>query len=331
MTCSPEAHFAAAREVFSVQQQVLTTALDRLEPSFSKVVECLRSIPGKVVCTGLGKSGIVAHKIAATLASTGTPAIYLNASEALHGDIGLAQLGDAMIMVSASGSTAELFQMLPAVQRLQVPLIGFFGKTRTALAQRCDFVVDVGVNREACPLNLSPMSSTLVAMVAGDALAAALMRAREFAPEDFARFHPGGALGRRLTLRAADVMHTGDSLPVVGPDATFRDVLIELTRPNLGAVCVCGEQGVLQGIITDGDVRRHLLRDAPHERPASALMTPRPKFGTPEQRLNEVLQVLEKHGIYVLPIVTSGTDLRLLGVVRMHDVLGQGEAFVREK
>ncbi len=329
----PQTHreaWVVGEAVIRAEAAALLEVIPGLQTPFPEAVALLAGITGKVVVTGLGKSGIVAHKIAATLASTGTPACFLHAAEAAHGDLGLVQRQDAILMISASGTTAELVGLLPRWQALGLPVLGLLGRQGTALARSCHVVLPIGVAREGCPLNLAPTSSSTVAMAVGDALAAALLVRRNFTAADFAQLHPSGFLGRRLGLCARDVMHCGEVLPVVGAEATFREVLLELTRPNLGAVCVVEDPRVaatgclpkLVGIITDGDVRRHLLRDGtdPLRATAASLMTRQPRTARPDQPLDEVLSLLERHHIYVAPVVDP--EGRLVGLLRMHDILG---------
>lgn len=313
-------HFATARQVFSDEIESLREALEHNSDTFNHAVELLLALRGKVVVTGLGKSGLVGAKIAATLASTGTPAIFMNAAEALHGDLGYVSEGDAVMMLSNSGSTVELIKMLPTLERLGAPIIGVFGKLDTPLARRCRVVLNAGVSKEACPLNLAPMSSTTVALVIGDALAAALMKARGFRPDEFALRHPGGGLGVRLLLKVTDLMHQGAELPKISPRASFREVIAESTRPNLGAACVVDDNGILQGIITDGDVRRSLLNEDVLRASASELMTQNPVAIHGGASINEALELMEARKIYVLPVV-DGPSRRLIGMLRMHDIV----------
>lgn len=313
-------HIATAQQVFGDEVNALNATLARISESFDAAVELILTLRGKVVVTGLGKSGLIGAKIAATLASTGTPAIFMNAAEALHGDLGFVSTGDAVIMLSNSGSTVELVKMLPSLERLEAPIIGLLGKRDTPLARRCQVVLDAGVDKEACPLNLAPMSSTTVALVIGDALAAALMRARNFRPDEFALRHPGGILGVRLLLKVTDLMHQGAELPRIAPDASFREVIAESTRPNLGAACVVDADGILQGIITDGDVRRSLLQEDVLSARARDLMTVNPVCIEGGASINDALGLMESRKIYVLPVV-DGPARRLIGLLRMHDIL----------
>ncbi|MEO0794211.1 MAG: KpsF/GutQ family sugar-phosphate isomerase [Verrucomicrobiota bacterium] len=313
-------HLETAQQVFRDEIASLTTTLSRIEGDFDRAVELISSLPGKIVVAGLGKSGLIGAKISATLASTGTSAIFMNASEALHGDLGFVSKGDAVLMISNSGATVELVKMLPFLERMGIPVIGILGNVDTPLAQRCQVVLDASVEREACPLNLAPMSSTTVALVIGDALAAALMKLRQFGADEFALRHPGGGLGVRLLLKVDDLMHSGDTLPTIKPDASFREVIAESTRPNLGAACVVEEGGVLAGIITDGDVRRSLLDVNVMGASAAELMTKNPVTISSGSSISDALEIMEGRKIYVLPVIESASR-RLLGLLRMHDIM----------
>ncbi|MGF1449633.1 MAG: SIS domain-containing protein [Opitutales bacterium] len=315
--------YATARDVFDKEIAALESVKAAIEPSFDAAVELLVRSGGKLIVTGLGKSGIIGHKIAATFSSTGTPAVFMNAAEALHGDLGVVSPEDVVILISNSGATIELVKLLPSVRKQGTPVIGIFGKADAPLASKCDCVLPAIVKEEACPLNLAPMSSTTAALVVGDALAAAVMMQKGFTPDDFAWRHPGGHLGRNLLLRAGDVMHAGEDLPRVSPEADFRALLVEMTRVNLGAVCVCDAAGKLIGIVTDGDIRRFVLEGKAMDAPAHALMTPNPVTVTPEMALGQVLEVMENRGrqIYMVPVVD--VDGQALGMVRMHEIVGQ--------
>jgi arabinose-5-phosphate isomerase len=314
-------YLSEAERVFDEEMSALARARSRLDKSLGNVIHLILRSPGKVVVTGLGKSGIIAHKIASTLASTGTPAVYMNAAEALHGDLGVVLRGDVVIMISKSGSTSELARMLPSLRHLNASIIGILGDVTTQLSARCDFVLDASVESEACPLALAPTCSSTVALVIGDAIAVCLMRARKFTSEQFAVFHPDGSLGRRLLFRARDVMHVRPNLPVVCRDATLREIALEMTRTNLGGVCVCSADSQLLGIITDGDLRRNLLSDDAFSAKAADLMHRDPIFGKPDDTLGHLLSVMQssERKVYVLPIVDP--DRRYIGFVRMHDIL----------
>jgi len=312
-------HFETAEQVFRDEISSLNATLARIEPAFNQAVELILTLRGKVVVTGLGKSGLIGAKISSTFASTGTPAIFMSAAEALHGDLGFVSRGDAVLMLSNSGTTVELVKMLPSLEAMGIPIIGLLGKENSPLGSRCTMVLNAGVEREACPLNLAPMSSTTVALVIGDALAAALMKARNFQPTDFALRHPGGSLGIRLLLKVDDLMHRGDELPVIRPDASFREVVAESTRPNLGAACVVDKDHCLVGIVTDGDMRRSLLRENVLEARAEDIMTRNPVAIESEGSINAALELMEARKIYVLPVVEPGSR-RLVGMIRMHDI-----------
>jgi len=313
-------HSAVGRDTFAAEIESLRLTASRLGESFDRAVAIILTLRGKVVVTGLGKSGLIGAKISATLASTGTPAMFMNAAEALHGDLGFVSEGDTVLMLSNSGSTVELVKMLPALEKIGVEIIGILGKANSPLGRHCSAVLDASVEKEACPLNLAPMSSTTVALVIGDALAAALMKARDFQPNDFALRHPGGALGVRLLLRVDDLMHHGNDLPAIRPGASFREVIAASTRPNLGAACVVDEAGALVGIITDGDVRRALLQYGDLSARADQLMTADPVAIESGRSINDALELMEMREIYVLPVV-AGTSRRLVGLLRMHDIL----------
>ncbi|MBC2595626.1 KpsF/GutQ family sugar-phosphate isomerase [Ruficoccus amylovorans] len=320
MNTEKRTHFSSALDVFERGRTALDETLERMRPNFDAFVEALLAVEGKIVLTGIGKSGIIAHKLAATFASTGTPAVYINAAEALHGDLGVVGKGDVVLMVSNSAETVEMIKMLPSIKHIGAKALGIFGKTNTPLAARCDLVLDASIEREACPLNLAPMTSAMIALVIGDALAVAMMNARHFRPEQFALFHPGGTLGRRLLLTAADVMLTGDQMPVVPAQASFEQLIGEMSRPNLGAVLVVDGENRLLGIITDGDIRRAMLPGGGGPCEASKLMTAHPKSVHPETLAGEIMDLMEQYQIYVVPVVDAKGCLA--GILRMHDILG---------
>lgn len=291
------------------------------EQSVLRAAELILSSNGKVVVTGVGKSGIVGHKTAATLASTGTPAVFLNAAEALHGDMGIVCNGDVVLLVSNSGETDELLRMLPSLRKIGVKTIGILGKPDGTLAGHVDRVIPVEIGEEGDALNLAPMCSTALAMVAGDALAATLQAERGFGEDDFAVFHPGGFLGRRLLLCAGDVMQRRHQVAALSREASFEEIVSALTKFPLGLVCVVEDGDVIAGVITDGDVRRAVMNRRYEER-AEAMMTTTPVTVRESDRLAEILKVMENpdRKIYAVPVVDE--EGRLAGVVRMHDVLG---------
>lgn len=311
-----------ARSVLAAEAQALTAAAARLDHNLTKAVELLLNHVGKVVVSGIGKSGHIGQKIAATLASTGTPAVFLHAAEAVHGDLGIYTPGDPSILISKSGSTAELLRLVPVLRQFQSPLIAILGNLNAPLARQADVVLDGRVDREADPLNLAPTCSTTVALALGDALAVALMMARRFTDRDFARYHPAGQLGRTLWLKVADVMHQNEAVAWVKPDTPLRQVIIAMTQRPLGAACVVDEDSRLLGIITDGDLRRALLTHEDIRRlQARDCMTRQPTTITPEASLKEATRLMEDRPsqISVLPVVDSRSQ-QCRGLIRLHDI-----------
>jgi arabinose-5-phosphate isomerase len=311
-----------AQEVLKVEAQALAAAADRLDHNLTKAVELLLRHVGKVVVSGIGKSGHIGQKIAATLSSTGTPAVFLHAAEAVHGDLGIYTPGDPSILISKSGSTAELLRLIPVLRQFRSPLIAIVGNLTSPMAKQADVVLDARVDREADPLNLAPTCSTTVALALGDALAVALMMARRFTDQDFARYHPAGQLGRSLWLKVADVMHQNEAVAWVKPETLLRQVIIAMSQRPLGAACVVDEHFQLLGIITDGDLRRALLT---HEDirilHASDCMMRQPITITPGASLRDATRLMEDRPsqISVLPVVDSGSQ-RCLGLIRIHDI-----------
>jgi arabinose-5-phosphate isomerase len=311
-----------AQAVLKLEAQALAAAAGRLDHNLSKAVELLLAHGGKVVVSGIGKSGHIGQKIAATLASTGTPAVFLHAAEAVHGDLGIYTPGDPSILISKSGSTAELLRLIPVLRQFQSPLIAIVGNLNSPMAKQADVILDARVDREADPLNLAPTCSTIAALGLGDALAVALMMARRFTDQDFARYHPAGQLGRNLWLKVADVMHENDAVAWVQPDTPLRQVIIAMSQRPLGAACVVDEAFHLLGIITDGDLRRALLT---HEdiRPlhAADCMMRQPITITPETSLRDAARLMEDRPsqISVLPVVDFRSH-RCLGLIRIHDI-----------
>ncbi|MEM6910417.1 MAG: 3-deoxy-manno-octulosonate cytidylyltransferase [Verrucomicrobiota bacterium] len=324
-TVSP--HYLTAREVIYREVDALEELLERNREGISTVVELLLQATGKIVVAGLGKSGLVGQKMASTFTSTGSPAVFLSAAEALHGDLGVVEKGDVVLMISNSASTAELSSMMPSLRQLGVQVAGLFGKTSTSLANSVDAVLDIGADREACPLNLAPMTTTTNTLVMGDALAAALMKSRGFTPEEFATYHPGGALGRKLLFSVDDVIAHDAEVPTVSPESSLRDVVIAISQGVFGAVCVVEKNGEPNqpshekavGIITDGDIRRHLLESDDLSVRAKAIMTSNPIVAAPELPLGQCLELMESKRVYVLPVVSSEGTLR--GMIRMHDIV----------
>ncbi|KAB7623826.1 KpsF/GutQ family sugar-phosphate isomerase [Alkalilimnicola sp. S0819] len=294
----------------------------RIDAHFTRACRLMLACRGRVVVTGMGKSGHIGNKIAATLASTGTPAFFLHPGEASHGDLGMITPEDVVLALSNSGETDEITTILPLIKRLGVPLIAMTGKPNSRLARAADEHLDVSVREEACPLGLAPTSSTTAALAMGDALAVSLLEARGFTAEDFARSHPGGRLGRRLLLLIEDVMHTGERIPRISADAPLREALLEMSRKGLGMTAVLDADGRPVGVFTDGDLRRSLDGAVDvHTTPVHRVMTPGGKRVQPDQLAAEALQVMERHKINGLLVVA---DEQLVGVLNMHDLLRAG-------
>lgn len=286
--------------------------------AFAEAVARIAAAKGKVICCGVGKSGHIAGKVAATLSSTGTPAFFMHASEAGHGDLGMVGDSDILLLFSYSGESAELLDIVPALKRLRLPLIAVVGEADSTLGQVADVCLPAAVDREACPHNLAPTASTTAALALGDALAMTVLTARGFSPDDFARTHPSGKLGRRLLLRVGDVMRSGNSIPLVREDTPFYDTLLVMTRQRMGMTLVCNARGALAGIITDGDLRRALDRFSDLSgRAAGALMTKRPKRVSPDMLATEALQLMKAKSLNHLAVTQSG---RLVGALSFHDL-----------
>ncbi|HWP94456.1 MAG TPA: KpsF/GutQ family sugar-phosphate isomerase [Gammaproteobacteria bacterium] len=312
-----------AREVLETEADAVRRLLERVDDRFVTACRLCLACRGRVVVTGMGKSGHVASKVAATLASTGTPAFFVHPGEASHGDLGMITGEDVVMAFSNSGETAEILTILPLIKRLGVPLIAFTGAPASTLARAATVHIDVSVAKEACPLNLAPTASTTAALAMGDALAVALLKARGFTEEDFARSHPGGSLGRRLLLHIGDLMHTGDRVPAVGPDVPLAEALLEMTRKGLGMTGIVDTERHVLGIFTDGDLRRALDRGVDVHRTAiREVMTPNCKTARAEMLAAEALKMMEQHRINAL-LVVDGNNV-LVGALNMHDLLRAG-------
>ena len=317
---------ASGRRVFEVERDGLAAVAARIDDpasggAFAAACRTMLACTGRVVCMGMGKSGHVARKIAATLASTGTPAFYVHPGEAGHGDLGMITDRDVVLALSYSGESDEILMLLPVLKRQGNRLIAMTGRPQSTMAREADLHLDVSVPAEACPLALAPTSSTTASLAMGDALAVALLEARGFTSEDFARSHPAGALGRRLLLHIADVMHTGDDVPRVGPDATLADALLEMSRKRLGMTAVVDEDGGLLGLYTDGDLRRSLADPATdvHTTPIDRVMTRAPVVIDADALAVEAAQLMEAHKINALLVVDG--DRRVVGALNIHDLL----------
>jgi arabinose-5-phosphate isomerase len=311
-----------ARAVLEAESQAIRQVAARLDDNLTRAVSLILAHRGKVVVAGIGKSGHIGQKIAATLSSTGTPSVFLHAAEAVHGDLGIYTPGDPSILISKSGATAELLRLVPLLRQFKSPLIAIVGNLASPLVRQADVVLDARVEREADHLNLAPTCSSTAALALGDALAVALMHARRFTPQDFAQFHPAGQLGRNLWLRVADVMHQGSAVAWVSPETPLRQVIIAMTERPLGAACVVDQDYLLLGVITDGDLRRVLLAYEDFRAVlAQDIMTRKPVSVPPLASLKEAARLMEDRPsqISVLPVVDADTH-KCLGVIRIHDI-----------
>ena len=314
---------ALARQVLTIEAQAVAALTSRLDQRFIRALENILHCRGRTVVSGMGKSGHIARKIASTLASTGTPAFYMHPGEAAHGDVGMIAPHDVLIAISNSGESSELLTILPYLKRHGVKLIAMTGNSASTLAREADVHLDTSVAEEACPLGLAPTASTTATLALGDALALALLDLRGFSAEDFARTHPGGALGRRLLLHVADIMRTGDAIPRVLAEATLSQALLEMSRKGMGMVVITNEAAELLGIFTDGDLRRALDRNLNiHNTSIATVMTTAPRAITPQRLAAEAVALMQRHKVYVLPVVDEAN--KLVGALGMHDLLQAG-------
>ena len=312
-----------AREVLEIEAGAILALKDRLDERFASAVRLITDCKGRVVVTGMGKSGAIARKIAGTLASTGSPALFLHPAEGVHGDLGMVTSNDVVIALSNSGETDELSAILPVLKRIGAKLISLVGRPDSTLGKASDVVLDVSVEKEACPLGLAPTASTTAMLALGDALALAAMEARRFTAEDYAVFHPSGTLGRRLTLTVADVMRTDEWMAVAKENDLVRDVLFAITKAGAGAAAITDDDGRLSGIITDGDVRRHILADERTlSKKAHEIMIRTPKTISPESFATEGMRILETFKIGEIPVLDS--ERRPVGMLMMKDLFRAG-------
>jgi len=313
-----------AREVLTIEAEGLTTLIAKLDISFVKAVDLMFQAKGRVIVTGVGKSGIVARKLVATFNSTGTPALFLHPVEAMHGDLGMVSAQDVVLALSNSGETRELTILIPSLERLKAPLITMTGRPGSTLGQRSQVTIDTGVPREACPLGLAPTASTTAMLAMGDALAVALLTKRGFQAADFQRFHPGGSLGERLSLAISEVMLTGERVPLTPLSQTLSQAIAEIDAKRLGVTLVVDRGGILKGIITDGDLRRALMKwGNVQDKKVKEVMTPKPRHIGPGALASQALELMEHHAITVLPVVDEAH--KVLGIVHLHDLLGRGD------
>lgn len=314
---------ALGREVIATELAEITALQTRIDENFSNACELLLSCKGRIVITGMGKSGHIGGKIAATLASTGSPAFFVHPGEASHGDLGMITKNDVVIALSNSGNTAEIATIIPILKRFGVPLISMTGDKNSTLATTANINLDVSVSKEACPHDLAPTSSTTVALVMGDALAVALLQARGFTAEDFALSHPGGSLGKRLLLHVSDIMHTGERIPKVHEDATVSEALLEMSKKGLGMTAIVDAQDKVLGLYTDGDLRRSLDKNINvHSAAICDEMTKNCRITTTGELAASIVKLMEDHGINGLLVVDK--DNKLVGALNMHDILRAG-------
>lgn len=315
----------AARKVIQIEAEAVATLGARLDENFAKAVELILACSGRVIVTGMGKSGLICQKMSATMASTGTPTIFLHPAEGVHGDLGMLMKGDIVIAVSNSGETEEIVRILPTIKRMGLPLIAMSGNPVSTLARAGDVFLDISIKEEACPLQLAPTASTTVTLAMGDALAVALLLQRGFREEDFALYHPGGALGKRLLLRVEDLMHVGEEVPTVNAKTPLKDALYVISSKKLGITGVVDDQGNLIGVFTDGDLRRKIEQGIEVlNRPIGELMGGKPKRILRTNLAAKSLQRMEEHQITSLFVFDSEEDQKPIGIIHLHDLLKAG-------
>jgi len=313
-----------AKEVLQIEAEGILAVLDQIGPDFEKAVALIMGCPSRVILAGIGKSGIIGQKIAATLNSTGTASFFLHPVEAMHGDLGIVDPRDIVLAISYSGETAELNLLVNSLKNRSVSIIAMSGDPESTLAKLADAVLNVAVPKEACPLGLAPTASTTAALAMGDALAVVLLERKQFKECDFRRNHPGGSLGERLIVNVSEVMITGEQIPMVQKDTSLRQALSILNAKNLGAVLIVDEEQRVAGIITDGDIRRMVAKDVNLDlQHAAEHMTPAPKTISKDLLAADALSIMQEHEITILPI-TDARD-QLIGVLHLHDLLGKGE------
>ena len=315
-----------AQDVLRMEAEAILELVPRIDENFAAAVNLILECEGRTVITGMGKSGLIGRKMAATLASTGTPSFYLHPAEGIHGDLGMVTAADVVIALSNSGETGEVLNILPSLRRIGAKIIAMVGNANSTLGKNADVILDVGVSKEACPLGLAPTSSTTAALAYGDALALALLKKHNFTASQFAIFHPGGSLGRKLLLTVGNIMHKGDENPTVLADTTVQDALFVITDKCLGAVSVVDENGIMQGVLTYGDIRRGLSKGVDFlQRPVRELMTANPKTITQDKLAAQALHLMESNKpkpITVLPVLDE--NRKVIGLLHMTDLVRQG-------
>jgi arabinose-5-phosphate isomerase len=316
-----------AKKVLGIEADAIEALISRIDERFEQAIKMILNCEGRVVVTGMGKSGLIGKKIAATLASTGTPALFLHPAEGIHGDLGMVMRGDTVIALSNSGETDELSRMLPSLKRLGIGIIALTGNPESTLAKNSDVVIDVGVKEEACPLGLAPTASTTATLAMGDALAVVLLDQRGFKEEDFACFHPGGALGKKLLLRVRDLMHTDEAVPMVSEGTLIKDAIYEISSKKMGVTSVVNASGKLVGVISDGDLRRWMEKTEKTGenlliKEAKDIMTKDPKVANKDSLAAEALSMMEKNAITCLIVADRYTVPE--GVIHLHDLLKAG-------
>ena len=321
-----EAMLKHAQDVLRMEAEAILELVPRVDANFAAAVSLILECPGRTVITGMGKSGIIGRKMAATFASTGTPSFYLHPAEGIHGDLGMVTADDVVIALSNSGETGEILNILPSLRRIGAKIIAMVGNANSTLAKNSDVVLDVGVEKEACPLGLAPTSSTTAALAYGDAIALALLQKRNFTTSQFAVFHPGGSLGRKLLLTVGNIMHKGEENPLVSAETTVQEALFVITDKGLGAVSVVDEDGKMLGVLTDGDIRRGLSKGVDFlQRSVADLMTKAPKYITADKLAAQALHLMESNQpkpITVLPVLDENKVV--IGLLHMTDLVRQG-------
>jgi len=314
-----------AREVLEIESKVIYDLREQIDKNFHQAIETILHISGKIIVTGIGKSGLVGRKISATLSSTGTPSFFMHPGEAAHGDLGGVSENDLLLLISNSGETGELIQLLPSLKRKNTPIIGFLGNIESTLGEACDIAINTGVKKEACPLGIVPTASTIAASAMGDALAISLLDKRGFEKEDFAMFHPGGSLGKRLLTTVEDLMHSGEYIPLINTEKIMKEVILQMTQKSFGIIGITDNEQNLVGVITDGDLRRCLERDEPFlEHLPSNYMSKNPKWIVKTTLAIDALHKMEKYEITSLFVFDEENNGLPIGIIHIHDILKYG-------